>query len=244
MKECILVSAFGTSNIEGYEKQFKPFLEKIKEEFSIDSFVGFTSNRIIDKLKDDRVKSLEDKIEEIKALGYEKLILVKLVLSDGKENRKIDELINKNKINFKEIIVTNPILSYKKDFIENCLTSDRCTILISHGREDGLIDKISDDFKFEIEKNYDNLKYLSLNRKEESKNVIENLLSIGINNVKFKPLLLTKGYHFSKDIYSEKDESFKKIFVNNNITVEEVNFGLLEDSRFIEFIINKISKLI
>lgn len=244
MKRCVLIAAFGTSTLTGYENQFKPFMDKVKNETGLDVFIGFTSERIIKKLKDERIISLEEKFEEIKSLNYEEIILVKLILSDGKENKKIDLLIEKNTLSFKRIIKTNPILAYKSDLIEHIFNDEINTVFISHGREDGLIDSISEEFKNEISSNYKKLSFLSLNVKEESTKVIKELLNNNVSEVLFKPLLLTRGYHLSKDIYSIEEDSFKKRFMDNKINVNEVQYGLLEDENFISLIIKKIKNFI
>ncbi|MGL5648517.1 MAG: sirohydrochlorin cobaltochelatase [Clostridium sp.] len=244
MKQCILISAFGTSTIEGYEGIFYPFIKNLEEEFKVDVFIGFTSERIIKKLKDSRIKSVEDRIKEIKNKGYEKIVLVKLILSDGKENKKIDLIIDKYKLDFKEIIKTNPILEYKNDFIDNCLKSDETTILISHGREDDIFDYISEDFKAVLNESYKNFRFLSLNKKDEAIDIIKNLKNENIIKVKFKPLLLTSGYHFKKDIYAVNGDSFKKRFLDEGIEVIDVNTGLLMDEEFKNFIIEKLRKFL
>lgn len=244
MKRCILIVAFGTSTLNGYKNQFEPFIKKIEEAFKIQTFIGFTSNRIVKKLEDRRIISFEDRIKDIKDLGFEEVILLKLVLSDGKENRKIEKVLENNKNNFKKIIKTKPILEYKKIFIETIFEGIENTIFISHGREDGIIDSISEEFKKEINLNYKNLSFLSLNFKEEADDIIKSILNENIEEVVFKPLLLTKGYHFEKDIYSDKQGSFKSRFVENKIRVRDVNFGLLEDEKFLAFSIENLKDII
>lgn len=244
MKRCVLIAAFGTSTLKGYETQFKPFVDKLEMETGLDIFIGFTSERIIKKLQDKRIISLEEKFKEIKSLNYEEVILVKLILSDGKENKKIDLLVEKNILKFKSIIKTNPILAYKSELIHEILDDTKDTVFISHGREDGLIDCISEEFKKEIALNYKKINFLSLNVKEESDSVINELLNNNITEVIFKPLLLTRGHHLAKDIYSEKEDSFKKRFMENKINVIEIQYGLLEDNNFIKFITEKIKKII
>ncbi|MGL4849695.1 MAG: sirohydrochlorin cobaltochelatase [Clostridium sp.] len=244
MKECILISAFGTSTIEGYEGIFNPFIKELEEKFKRDVFIGFTSERIINKLKDSRIKSVEEKLKEIKDKGYEKIIVIKLILSDGKENRKINLILDKYKLDFKEIIMTNPILEYKNEFIDNCLEGEDITILISHGREDDVFDYISEDFKKTLNENYKNFRFLSLNKKDEAVETIKSLKNENIIKVKFKPLLLTSGYHFKKDIYGVHGDSFKKRFLEEGIEVVDINTGLLMDREFKSFIIEKLKKFL
>lgn len=244
MKHCILIVAFGTSTLNGYENQFQPFIRKIEENINIPTFIGFTSERIIKKLQDERILSFEEKIKEIKDLGYEEIILLKLVLSDGKENRKIEKVLEDNKNNFKKIIKTKPILEYKKTFIDTIFEGRDNTVFISHGREDDIVDSISEEFKKEVNLNYKNLSFLSLNFKEEADDIIKSILKENTEEVVFKPLLLTKGYHFEKDIYSDKQGSFKSRFTENKIRVKEINFGLLEDKKFLAFSIENLKNII
>ena len=101
MKKAILVVSFGTSHLDALKNSIEKIENKIKDEFKeYEVFRAFTAHSIIKKLKErDNLNILtpEEALEDLKAKGFEEVIVQPLHIIPGEEFDYIKGVVENKK---------------------------------------------------------------------------------------------------------------------------------------------------
>ena len=251
----IIVTAFGTTAkaFTTYKKMDKIF----KTCFPNNSIYWAYSSRMVkDAMKKNSMVELKNPMEvmsKLKADGHKWIVLQSLHLICGHE---FDSLITEqNNINIRSAIGL-PLLNSPQDYFEtanalksliiqnpniqndnqpdnqldnqlNNRSNDLATILVGHGTdhhswtayyalESILKDKYGANIFIGVIEGY-----------PEMDIIVKKVKNAGFKKVRIIPFLLVAGIHFIQDLTKE-DNSWQKIFEQNNIEVSVVNHGIGE----------------
>ncbi|MEG1003416.1 sirohydrochlorin cobaltochelatase [Clostridium sp.] len=245
MKRAILFVSFGTGREEDFNKYLLPFKCDAKNKYgdTFDYYFALTSERILSKININ-IKNYKDTLDELKNSGYEEIYVVPLYFSRGVEYSKVALTTNEYKDKFKVIKCLNPIFEENKNVIDNYFKKSKNILFICHGSRslnESLDKKYIEDVIINNGKNH----YVSsTNEKDKINELIENIKNDGIEDILIVPILLTKGYHFTKDVVLDNNESFFSKIKGEGITCEVVDEALGENEFFRELVIKNIDKLI
>lgn len=256
MKKAILVVSFGTSHIEAIKNSIEKIENKVKEEFKgYEVLRAFTAHFIIRKLKekyDLNIFTPEEALENLKAKGFEEVIIQPLHLIPGEEFDYIKGIVERKKNNFKAIKLGRPIFYYQgmnglpEDYslfiesIKDVLKDEESVILFGHGTEHpsnavyGMLQTVL------IDEGYENVFVATVEGYPTIKNVLKKLKAKGITEAKLVPLLLVAGDHAKNDMASDEDDSLKSILQKEGIEVKLHLYGLGELDKFDALYINRI----
>jgi sirohydrochlorin cobaltochelatase len=256
MRKAILVVSFGTSYLEALKNSIEKIENKIKDEFKdYEVFRAFTAHFIIKKLKTrDNLNILtpEEALEELKAKGFEEVIVQPLHLIPGEEFDYIKGVVEQRENEFKAIKLGRPIFFYQgmnglpEDYslfiesIKDVLKDEESVILFGHGTEHpsnavyGMLQTVLAD------EGYENVFVATVEGYPTVKNVIKKLKNKGITKTKLVPLLLVAGDHAKNDMASDENDSLKSILQKESIEVKLHMHGLGELDKFDELYINRI----
>ncbi|MGG7096367.1 sirohydrochlorin cobaltochelatase [Clostridium sardiniense] len=245
-KKAIVIVAFGTAKDAGFNKYLLPFKKDVEEKYGekFDCFFALTSKKMLSKLSLD-VKSYEDTLEELKMKNYDEVYVETLYFSKGKEYSKVEEVTNKYINSFEIIKITKPILEENKNLIDEYFNKYDNILFICHGVLDSEESLEEEYIKSAIKEKSKGQSYVALiNKQDDYKNVISNIKDDNIPKVTIVPILITKGYHFKKDIIAESKESFLGKLKNEDITVEVVDKSLGENRFFRQVVLESLDKII
>ncbi|WP_055070628.1 sirohydrochlorin cobaltochelatase [Clostridium massiliamazoniense] len=261
MKKAILVTSFGSSDIDAVDKSISIIEKEIALEFKdYDVVRAFTAHRIIKKIKaqsGEVIKTPEEALEELKNLGYEEVIIQPLHIIAGEEYDYIKKVFNDNKNNFENLLLGRPIFYYggangtPNDYIEfinavedEILKDDKAVVLFGHGTAHpansayGCLQSILNY------KGYDNVFITTVEAYPKFEDVLAILKRKSIKKVKVIPLLLLAGHHAKQDMASNEEGSLKTYLENEGISVEVLINGLGEIKKFRELYILRIKDVI
>lgn len=261
MKKAILVTSFGSSDMDAVNKSISTIEKEIALEFKdYDVVRAFTAHRIIKKIKaqsGEVIKTPEEALEELKNLGYEEVIIQPLHIIAGEEYDYIKKVFNDNKNNFKNLLLGRPIFYYggangtPNDYIDfinavedEILNGDKAVVLFGHGTAHpansayGCLQNILNY------KGYDNAFITTVEAYPKFEDTLAILKRKSIKEVKVIPLLLLAGHHAKQDMASDKEDSLKTYLENEGISVEVLIKGLGEIKRFRELYILRIKDVI
>lgn len=260
MKKAILVVSFGTSHLDALKNSIEKIENKIKAEFKeYEVFRAFTAHFIIKKLKErDNLNILtpEEALEELKAKGFEEVIIQPLHIIPGEEFDYIEGTAEGKKNDFKSVRIGRPIFFYQgmnglpQDYslfiesIRDVLIGEESVILFGHGTEHpsnavyGMLQTVL------IDEGYENVFVATVEGYPTAENVLKKLKDRGITKTKLVPLLVVAGDHAKNDMASDKEDSLKSILEREGIDVKLHMHGLGENDKFDELYINRIYDLI
>lgn len=256
MKKAILVVSFGTSHLDALKNSIEKIENKIKDEFKeYEVFRAFTAHRIIKKLKErDNLNILtpEEALEDLKAKGFEEVIVQPLHLIPGEEFDYIKGVVEHIKDDFKSIKLGRPIFFYQGmnglpedytmfiDSIKDLFKGEESVILFGHGTEHpanavyGMLQTVL------VDEDYENVFVATVEGYPTIENVVKKLKKKGIKKTKLVPLLLVCGDHAKNDMASDEEDSLKSKLQKEGIEVSLHMHGLGEFDNFEELYVNRI----
>lgn len=245
MKKAIVFVAFGTAKEEDFKKYLLPFKEDSEKKYGkeFDYYFALTSERILKRFNN-KIKSYEDTLNSLKENEYKEVYIIPLYFSRGLEYSKVEKLSNSYKDSFKTLKYLKPIFEENKDILDDYFKISKNILFICHGSRNS---NESLDKKFIEYKILDSGKkhYVSsTNEKDNIDELIKNIKEDGIDDILIIPILLTKGYHFTKDIILDNGESFFSKLKKNNIKAEVLDKALGEDKLFRKLMMKNIDSII
>lgn len=261
MKKAILVTSFGSSDIEAVNNSIGVIENEISLEFKeYDIVRAFTAHRIIKKIETqtgERIKTPEEALENLRALGYEEVIIQPLHMIAGEEYDYIKKVFNDNKDNFKKILLGRPIFYYggtddtPNDYIEfvksienEILNDDKTVVLFGHGTahpSNSAYGCLQNILNYQ---GYDNTFVTTVEAYPKFEDVANVLKRKNITSVKVIPLLVLAGHHAKIDMASDNEGSLKSYLESQGISVEVQIKGLGEYEKFRELYILRIKDVI
>lgn len=245
-KKAIVIVAFGTAKDAGFNKYLLPFKKDVEEKYgkSFDYFFALTSKKMLGKLSVD-VKSYEDTLKELKMKNYDEIYVETLYFSKGKEYSKVEEITREYINSFETIKITKPILEENKNLIDEYFSKYDNILFICHGILDSEKSLEEEYIKDAIREKSTGKGYVALiNKQDDYENVISNIKNDNVSKITIVPILITKGYHFKKDIIAENKESFLGKLKNEDIEVEVVDKSLGENKFFRQAVLEGLDKII
>lgn len=237
MSKAIVLVAFGSADLQGIKKSIG-FLEKdlnscFGEEYTI--FKAFTSNRIIDLLKERHdyvVPHLSKLLFNLVNQGYEEVIIQPLHIMSGRDKKQIEEIVDEYKYSMKKLVISKTLFtdeyeklnkeSYEIGNIISENIGDNDILLVGHGSKttsNKLYDKIEEAVRDITDKRV----YMATLEGEKTIDiVIENLVNDKVNNLILKPLFIIPGKHVIDDISTGKGSWIEMLKEKNiNVTINE-----------------------
>lgn len=245
MKKAIVFVAFGTAKEEDFKKYLLPFKEDAEKKYGreFDYYFAVTSERILKKFNN-KIKSYEDTLNSLKQNEYEEVYIVPLYFSRGLEYSKVEKILNFYKYSFKKLKYLKPIFEENEDILDDYFKISKNILFICHGSRNfnESLDKkfIEDKILYSGKKHY----VSSTNEKDNIDELIKDIKEDGIESILIIPILLTKGYHFTKDIILDNDESFFSKLKKNNIKAKVLDKVLGEDESFRKLMMKNIDSII
>jgi sirohydrochlorin cobaltochelatase len=256
MKKAIIVVSFGTSHLDALKNSIEKIENKIKDEFKeYDVFRAFTSHFIIKKLKERcnlDIFTPERVLGDLKAKGYEEVIVQPLHLIPGEEFDYIKGIVESKKEEFKAIKLGRPIFFYQgmnglpEDYslfiesIKEVLDGEESVVLFGHGTEhpsNAVYGMLQTVLAYE---GYENVFVATVEGYPTINNVLKRLKNKKINKTKLVPLLLVAGDHAKNDMASDEEDSLKSILQREGIEVKLHMHGLGELDEFDGLYIKRI----
>lgn len=243
----IVVVAFGTARKDGFEKCIKSITNKVKQKYSEDVEISFTSSIIRKMLLKKENIYINDYKESIKSLydrGVDKIFVLSLHLIAGKEYDKL-------KVGNDNIFVSEPLLFEDKDYkkiVENKYLNDTknfdCLVFMGHGTDKEIADFSYDKLQKEyIDNGKNNIFIGTMDGKIKIFDIIKKLKENEYKKILLKPFLLTTGKHVYEDMASDDENSWKKILESENFEVECEIKGIGEYDFIGDMFLEKLEKI-
>ena len=258
MSKAIVLVAFGSANLDGIKKSIG-LLEKdldsyFGEEYT--TFKAFTSNKIIDLLKeryDYVVLHLSKVLFNLVNQGYEEVIIQPLHIMIGRDKSQIEEIVNEYKYSMKKLVISKALFTDEDEKLnkesyeigniicENIGNND--ILLVGHGSKrssNKLYDLIEEAVRDITHKK---VYMATLEGEKTIETVIKNLVKDEVNNLIVKPLFIIPGKHVIADI-STGEGSWIEMLKEKNINVTINENSLLQYEKIRKLYIKNIKDVI
>lgn len=215
-KKAIIISNYGSMNLDVYETTYMDLEKLFKREFSdFDVYSTYNSERILKKLEKKYgilLENLEVSLERMEKEEYEEVYIQPTYIIPGGEYEKLLEVMEKYKGKFNILKIGEPLFGDLDD-IENFaeiakkLFTDKnnAYIFAAHGSK-GKNVMYYGMLAHKLKIKNDNFFTITLEEGLPFEEVEETILD-GYENAFIIPLLVVSGHHFQKDI-NEKILSF------------------------------------
>lgn len=248
-RQAIILVSFGVYNEKIRNSTVDALANEISANFTdFEVHQAFTSNFIIKKLAQLGIKisTVEEKISELRAEGFTKIILLPTHLTAG------EEFDNKIKVHMSEDVqILSPLFSLKCDTdfdkkildeILNCFpTNGEDLILIGHGSPHRH-NSVYENFQRLIDENYKNI-HVGVIEENDTPNfndVVGRLKNKNVEKLLLAPLLFNGGSHLSEDVAGHDKNSWRSKFMSLGYDVEIYEAGLGTFRNFRELYLQKI----
>lgn len=249
MTKAILVVSFGTTYPESREKTIGAVEKRIADNFKdAKVFRAFTSKIVISRISKNegmQIDNPEAAVKRIIDLGFDELMVQPLHLLSGIEYKSLQEVIDQNRPNFKNVIVGKPLLSDFSDyesvinFIHGLQAKDdpKSLVLMGHGTSDSQFSA------------YACLDHMLLNTKTfmaavesypDIDGVIQRIIDQNISDVVLQPFMIVAGNHAHEDMIGESPDSWQSKFKANGINVDFNLTGLGEYPEIQQMFVNHL----
>lgn len=245
----LLVVSFGTSYYDSRRLTIGAVEETLEREFP-DYAVrrGFTSRRIIERLKKRDGILIDDTEEALKRAeenGVRRLVIQPTHLMHGLEYQKLAGQVKEHSASFEEIALGEPLLASERDFqaVIEAITEELSSYddgrtalcLMGHGTEDQanqIYEKIQKKLR---EAGYQHYYIGTVEAKPGVKEVAEAVKAGDYSRVVLFPFMLVAGDHANNDMAGDEEDSWKSVFSRDGYQVLCLLKGLgeLEKIRFL-----------
>lgn len=226
MSKAIILTAFGSANLDGIKKSIG-LLENDLSKYFGDEYIiikAFTSNRIIDILKEKHnyvIPHLSKALFNLSNHGYEEVIIQPLHIMSSNDIGQIKEIVDEYKYSMKKLVVSKALFTDDREKlleesyqIANIICEDlgnSDVLLVGHGSR-----RSSNKLYYVIEEAVKKVckKKVYMATLEGEKNidtVIEELERDNIKNIVLKSLFIIPGKHVINDISCGKNSVMEKI---------------------------------
>ncbi|MFO7884403.1 MAG: sirohydrochlorin cobaltochelatase [Desulfobacteraceae bacterium] len=228
----IVLTAFGTTAkaFETYDRMDEIFRERFKDHPLI---WAFSSRMVKDRIKKNRQRDISDPLEVLDSLntrGCEWAVVQSLHLICGHEFYRLVAQAGQSPV---RTSMGLPLLTSAEDYME---TSDVLAPLIPPSKEEAVV-FVGHGTDHPAWTSYPGLEQIL--RKKYGNNVfsgvvegypemeatIDRIQQNGFKHITLVPFMLVAGVHFKEDL-TEEEDSWKKTFEKNNITVSIVDHGI------------------
>ncbi len=248
MKFATIIVNHGTSRTSNQKEAINFLKERIKEKYP-SSFVRsfMASDKIRRNTTDESLnQDLSEILEECRMKNIKNVRFLMIYVVRGLEYEKVIKKAEKeNKDRFFDFTFTKALLEeeYYDDKIFSLLekiSKAETSLIVCHGSPKKDLDQF-DKFYEKIKKYDDNL-YFSTFENRNYDNLIEEFQRKNIKKIKIIPFLIIAGNHLYKDIESEKENSYKKVFEKNKIEIQVVKKSLILYEEIVQIFIGKLEK--
>jgi sirohydrochlorin cobaltochelatase len=254
-KPVIAIAAFGTSVPEA-QKNLEDFDTLACERFpDHDIRWAFTSQTIVDKLRNsgqdtlyDRkvpLKTLEELYNDLQKEGKTKIAVQPIHISPGQEYYEVVTTPSQGlntKVGLPLLVYDEEIEEFAKIISPQFQTTDSVTILCGHGNDHQPQFNASlmtlDDV---VRDNYTNVFVATVEGKPGFEQAMQDTKQTGFNKVHFIPVMLVAGDHIMNDVMGEDDPESWKSQLGLEATADS---GLGSNPQVMELFLNRIERLL
>ncbi|MBM6991177.1 sirohydrochlorin cobaltochelatase [Mobilibacterium timonense] len=238
-KKGLLVVSFGTSYRETREKTINAIERDLKRSFPDRAFFsGWTSRVLTAKVRKNEgapVSTADEALKQIEQAGIEDLLVQPTHLTDGIENRRLREMLEKSSI--RTIRLGRPLFSEKKDLMDVAkaiawtfrrIGDDEAVALMGHGSPGRKNHVYS-----ELEKNFrsigrEDIFVATVEGDPGIQHIKEELSERGPGRVWLAPLMLVAGDHAINDLAGDDETSWRSEIEKAGYETEPFLHGLGE----------------
>lgn len=224
LQKAILVVSFGTSHLDTLYKT----LYKIEEEMQVifpeySVYRAFTSNRIIQKLKDKQginIYTVAEAMEQMQQDGIREVIVQPTHILNGIENDNMKEQANRYRDKFDLIQFGNPLLHETEDYLKvikafakklSFEEEDTAIVCMGHGTEHYVnVSYAALDYMFKASQ-YRDIYVATVEAYPAIEDIIDRLKQKHYHTIILIPFMMVAGEHAKNDMAGESDNSWKKI---------------------------------
>jgi sirohydrochlorin cobaltochelatase len=233
----IVLAAFGTTT-EAFDT-YNHFEEKVKERFPGHEIRwAFTSHKVRHKVAQEKGKKLNDlgtTLRELKAAGYDRVVIQSLHIVPGAEwEKKIVQV--SQEIPGLKVALGKPLLSSPKDQEQVLQTiaqtfpkdsKDTVVVLMAHGSPLPEGEKAYFAFDRLLRAHYQNVFLGTVEEKPSKEEAFEAVKKANPNTVILMPFMFVAGEHVAKDMLGDDPESWKsELLKQKAYHIEGITKGL------------------
>lgn len=238
-KKAIIVVSFGTTHEDTLKLNIEKMEELFKQKFlEYDIYRAFTSSMIMKKLRSKGIKvfNIKEILDELKEKNYEEILVQPLHIIPGKEFHDVSKIVSHERKNFKNLILSTPLLNDTEDFKNVAdimikqfkdISKQEAVVLMGHGTYHfSNTAYAAMNFTFHNSDN-DNFFVATVEGFPEIDDILPKLKNY--KKIHLIPLMLVAGDHAKNDMASDEEDSWKSILKNNGFEVEIYLKGLGEN---------------
>ncbi|BEP28291.1 sirohydrochlorin cobaltochelatase [Helicovermis profundi] len=240
-KRAILVVSFGTSYNDSRALTIEATENRIKDEFpDYDIFRAFTSQIIIDKLKNRDnldINNVLQAMEQLKKDKYSEVYIQPLHVINGEEYNDLLNQANNYKDSFNTLRIGKPLLSSTEDYQKaidalkdkfSNLEKNEAVVFMGHGTPHIANAQYSELSYMLHDEGYSNVFVGTVEGYPTIDNVISRLNEKNIEKVTLMPFMLVAGDHANNDMAGDESDSWKTILKKDGFEVTTYIHGLGE----------------